>query len=234
MSKKEKSKIDLQRLWQQVDFKKTSTITLILSNLLVISFAIADNLSAVELLWIYWTQSVIIGVFNFIKIFTLKEFNTNGIKINNSPLQPTKSAAKFSAVFFLLHYGFFHFIYAVFIGSFPFINHSNNSGPDGKFILLSAAMFFVSYLIEFINYNKEEKEELPNLGRLISAPYARIIPMHLTIILGGFIGLAGKVFSGNTNLPVIILFTTIKTIVDLITHSVDINLLSKKSAAATD
>jgi hypothetical protein len=231
---KSKSQIKFTELWQQVDFTKTSTLTLIFSNLLVIFFTIVDDLSANDVLWIYWSQSVIIGIFNFIKMITLKEFSTEGFKQGGKSMLPTRATAISSAVFFLFHYGFFHVIYAVFLGAFSTISHSSDSGSDTKFIFISAAIFFVSYLIEFINANKEDKLEIPNIGKIMFAPYARIIPMHLTIILGGFIGAAGGLFSANTNLAIIILFTSIKTVVDLITHSIDFKLLSKQSAAVSD
>ncbi|MCK7526195.1 MAG: DUF6498-containing protein [Ignavibacteriales bacterium] len=94
-------------------------------------------------------------------------------------------------------------------------------------------MFFISYLIEFINSRKEQPDELPNLGAIMFAPYARIIPMHLTIILGGFIGAAGSFFSTNTNLSIIVLFIGIKTVVDLFTHSIDFKSLKLKKQTET-
>jgi len=52
--KSDKQKIKLSELWSQVDFSKTSTLSLVFSNLLVIFFAIVDGISANEVLWIYW------------------------------------------------------------------------------------------------------------------------------------------------------------------------------------
>ncbi len=66
----------------------------------------------------------------------------------------------------------------------------------------------------------------------MSAPYARIIPMHLTIIFGGFIGSIGQAFSANTNIVIVVLFTTIKTVVDLITHSVSFSKRTPNRAVA--
>lgn len=229
-----KPKIKFSELWQQVDFTKTSTLTLIFSNLLVIFFAIVDDISANDVLWIYWSQSVIIGIFNFIKMITLKEFSTEGFKQGKKQMLPTRATAISSAIFFLFHYGFFHVIYAVFLGAFSDFSHSNGSNSGTKYFFLSAGMFFISYLIEFINSSKEETDELPNIGYIMFAPYARIIPMHLTIILGGFIGVAGGLFSTNTNLAIIILFTAIKTVVDLITHSVDFKKLIKQVSTVPD
>ena len=232
MSKK--PRIKLSELWSQVDFTKTSTLTLIFSNLLVIFFAIVDGISANEVLWIYWSQSVIIGIFNFIKMITLKDFSTEGFKQGKKQMLPTRATAISSAVFFLFHYGFFHLVYAVFLGAFSDFSYSSNSASGTNYLLLSSGMFFISYLIEFINSRKEQSDELPNIGLIMFAPYARIIPMHLTIIFGGFIGAAGSIFSTNTNLSIIVLFIGLKTVVDLITHSIDFKKLKEQTATVSD
>ena len=101
MSKK--SPIKFSQLWSKVDFTKTSTLSLIFSNLLVVFFAIVDGISANEVLWIYWSQSVIIGIFNFINMITLKEFSTEGFKQGKKQMLPTRATAISSAVFFLFH-----------------------------------------------------------------------------------------------------------------------------------
>jgi hypothetical protein len=58
--------------------------------------------------------------------------------------------------------------------------------------------------------------------------------MHLTIIFGGFIGAAGSIFSTNTNLAIIVLFIGLKTVVDLITHSIDFKKLNKQTSTVSD
>ena len=229
-----KSKLNFSALWKQVDFTKFSTLSLIFSNLLVIIFAIVDNLSAVDILWIYWTQSVIIGIFNFIKILSLKEFSTEGFKQGNRQVLPTRRTKISTAIFFLFHYGFFHFIYAVFLGGFSNFANTGTNGSNLNYILYAAVTFFASYLIEFINSGNDAQEAVPNIGKLMFAPYARIIPMHFTIILGGFIGAAGSAFSADTNLAIIILFTGIKTVVDLISHSVSFDMLKKQAATVSN
>ena len=231
---KNKTQINLIQLWKQVDFTRLSTLSLVFSNLLVIIFAVVDKLSAIDILWIYWSQSVIIGVFNFIKIISLKEFSVVGFKQGNKQLLPTKATKISTAIFFLFHYGFFHLIYAVFLSSFSAFGYSSNSEFEMNYFLFSTAMFFVSSLIEFINSNKEIPEELPNIGKIMFAPYSRIIPMHFTIILGGFIAAAGSSFSVDTNLAIIVLFIGIKTIVDLITYSISFKLSKKQTAIVSD
>ena len=229
-----KSHINFSDFWKQVGFTKLSTLSLIFSNLLVIFFAVVDKLSAYDVLWVYWLQSVIIGIFNFIRMITLKEFSTEGFRQGNKQALPTKATKISSAVFFLFHYGFFHFVYAMFLMGFSDFTQSSAQSSGTSYFIYSAGMFFISYLIEFINSNKEKSEALPNIGYIMFAPYARIIPMHLTIIFGGFIGAAGSFFSTNTNLAVIFLFVGIKTVVDLLTHSINFNMLKKQTAHVSD
>lgn len=227
-------KFKLSKLWQQIDFSSYSTLSLIFSNLLVIVFAVIDKLSAIDLMWIYWSQSVIIGIFNFLKLITLKDFSTEGFKKGNKSVQPTRATAVSTAIFFLIHYGFFHLIYAAFLWSFsesPGFAHSDSDSSGTGYLWLLAGVFFVNYLIEFITERGNPPEGLPNIGRIMFAPYARIIPMHLTIIFGGFAGAAGSYFSGDTNLFIIVMFIVMKTVVDLITHSVNLSNLKKRVSA---
>jgi hypothetical protein len=49
----------------------------------------------------------------------------------------------------------------------------------------------------------------PNIGMLVSTPYLRIMPMHLTVVLGGLI------YGGPGTL---LLFGVLKTFADVIMH----------------
>lgn len=219
--------LSLSTFIRNIDFHKISTWSLIFSNLSVIFFALIDNLAASDVLWIYWGQSVIIGVFNFLNIISLKEFSTEGFKQGGKQALPTKGVKISTAVFFLFHYGFFHFVYAMFIGGFDSMNYVNSSNSGSNFVLYSSVIFFVSYLIEFISSRFKPSDELPNIGKMMFAPYIRIIPMHLTIILGGFVTAFGDIFSTDPNLFIIILFAAIKTSVDLVTHSINFSQPAK-------
>lgn len=232
MNKKRLSSKEIfDKAFSKENLFKPPVLSLIISNLLIAVYAIVDNLSVMEVLWVYWIQSVIIGVFNFFKMITLKEFSTEGFKQNKKEVLPTKATKISSSVFFLFHYGFFHVIYAVFLTSFSDFNFSGPEGIDGIYLLVSSVMFVVSYFFEFIKEKEDVSTELPNIGTIMFAPYVRIIPMHMIIIFGGFVGMIGTVFSVRGDLAVLAMFIILKAGVDVISHSISIDDLKTGAEA---
>ena len=199
-----------------------------------------ENWDISTIIWIYWFQSVIIGLFNFTRI--LQEFSTEGFKINDNPAPPTTSTKIFTACFFLLHYGFIHIVLMAILVKHTFgyepINITFGWGLGGiidekinkymnefqienekkdikfEYILLSAAIFFINHLYSYI-YNKPKETKKLNIGMLMLYPYARIIPMHIITFLG---------YQTNN---LLIMFLICKTLADAIMHSVEHNLLQK-------
>lgn len=200
---------------------RVSTWALIFSNLSIIFFAVVDGVGIMEILWIYWIQSVIIGIFNFIKILSLKEFSTESFTQGNKPVPETTAAKISTAIFFLFHYGFFHVIYAVFLSTgLNIISGSENVSGKSTYIIYAAVIFLINYIIEFFYYLRE-REPKPNLGKMMFSPYVRIIPMHITIIFAGFVGMGGMFFSLESGLVVIVFFTLLKTFIDVISHNTE-------------
>ncbi len=106
-------------------------------------------------MWVYWLQSITIGFFNFILILQLKEFSTEGFKINDRPTQPTQSTKIFTAFFFLFHFGFFHFGYLMFLlaGAFTKAYGNTLNSAELKFILLTALLFFINHLFSYFSFS---------------------------------------------------------------------------------
>lgn len=227
------SKKIFNKAFTKENLLKPPILSLLISNILIAVYAVIDNLSVLDILWVYWIQSVIIGLFNFFKMITLKEFSTEGFKQINKEVLPTRTTKISSSVFFLFHYGFFHVIYAVFLTSFSDFNFSGPRGVDGIYLLVSSGMFVISYFFEFVKEKEEVSNELPNIGTIMFAPYVRIIPMHLIIIFGGFIGMIGTVFSVSADLVVLALFIILKAGVDVISHSFNLEDLKTGAEAST-
>ena len=182
---------------------------LIASNLTVIVWALIEGWSLAIIIWIYWSQSVTIGILWFFKILTLKEFSTKGFHINNRPVEPTTGTKIQTAVFFLVHYGIFHLVYAIFL-----LGLCKTAGK--RSILFMAGVFLVYQCFSFFYNRKWEDKQKPNIGKMMFFPYARIIPMHLTIIFGRI--LSKGTFSGKMTLA---LFMLLKTLADVIMHVVE-------------
>ena len=189
---------------------------LLFSNLVTIFFATKEGWNLSTIMWVYWFQSITIGFFNFARILQLKEFSTEGFKINGQPAQPTQSTKIFTAFFFLFHYGFFHFGYLIFLltGTFAKSYEQSLSSIELKSILLAALIFFINHLFSYF-YNRPRDTKKQNIGSLMFYPYARIIPMHLTIILGS---------SFVSALP---FFLVLKTFSDAVMHIVEHKVIRK-------
>jgi hypothetical protein len=80
------------------------------------------------------------------------------------------------------------------------------SAGDIKFIAFSSLLFFLHHGFSYF-YNRPGAGKTEDIDALFFYPYARIIPMHLTIILGALIRAATLPF-----------FLVLKTAADVIMH----------------
>lgn len=184
----------------------SSTWILLASNVFTIALAVFEQLSFGTVIWIYWMQSVVIGLFNAIRIFSLDKFSTEGMTSNGQPVAPNSVASKIqTGIFFLVHYGLFHLVYAFFLfASFPDVHL--------WYVGVGAAIFFSNHLFSFIEHWKADRTRTPNLGSIMFRPYLRIIPMHLTIVLFGMVMQSART---------LIIFLLLKTVADVTMHMLE-------------
>jgi hypothetical protein len=182
----------------------------------MIFFALYENWDLLTIMFIYWCQSVIIGIFTFFKIISLKNFSTEGYIGISSLLIRSPSAVKISlAAFFAFHYGFFHFVYYMFLIAGPFLWAGSTLSFDSVTMVLVIAIFFFNHLFSFLYNQKRDANKKKNIKKIMMFPYFRIIPMHLTIIFGSFF-----IISGAPQIT-LILFLILKTIADTAMHIVE-------------
>jgi hypothetical protein len=143
------------------------------------------------------------------KILTLKKLTTTEINIQSGITALSVIGKVPIAVFFLFHYGFFHFAYAVFLRSF-------SKGVELRPIFSMAGVFLVYECFSFFYNRKWEGKQKQDTGKLLGFPYVRIIPMHLTIIFGGI--LSAGTFKGRIPLAI---FMLLKTVVDAAMHNIE-------------
>ena len=174
---------------------------LLITNISTIIIALKQNWNILYLIWIYWFQSVTIGLFNFFKLKLLAK---------QDKVQSTFSLHWF----FALHYGLFHFVYLVFILVFTifkeefFPNLIQFTLKDFGWMFILSLAFFINHLFSYF-YNKEEILS-KDINQVMLFPYARIVPMHLTLILAFFLGSSS-----------LLLFLILKTVMDIIMHGIE-------------
>jgi Family of unknown function (DUF6498) len=169
------------------------------------------------ILWIYWAQSIIIGLFNFADILTLQKVEPGSWKENDNIVSDAR-AKGCASFFFLFHYGFFHLAYVVFI--FAFVKTEGLF--DFNFFILSVAAFLISQLIWFIKRKTTYAKVPGNIGKMFILPYLRVVPMHLTILLPAFTGVSA-----------ITIFLLLKTLVDVIFYITTGNQFKNNMAGFT-
>lgn len=187
------------------------------ANIVSLVVAVAGGWSIVDLMLVYWLQSVLIGASYCARILSLEKFSTENFKINNRAVAPTRETKLKTAAFFAFHYGFFHVVYLVFIGA---------EAPPGTFTdpqLWACGLAFAVNHVYSYRYNRDmDRHGMPNIGTMMFTPYLRILPMHLTIVFG---------LVSSTGLGLVV-FGTLKTAADVAMHLVEHRLLARRRPRA--
>jgi len=199
---------------------------LLASNGVTILLALTQDWNVLPLMWIYWFQNIVIGFFHFLRIRQLEEFSTEGFSMNGRPAQPTQETKHHVARFFLLHYGTFHLAYFVFLlvfsrtGMFSSADENAFGSGDLTYVVLAALVFLGNHIFSYF-YNRPRDIGRPNIGTMMFYPYARVIPMHLTIVLGWLLSSR------------LLFFLLLKTLADVIMHVVEHRILLRRHAQQT-
>jgi hypothetical protein len=156
--------------------------SLILLNLLFIYEFKDDPRQYTSIIWLYWCQSVLIGVFNFLDMITLKNIDVSDINISGKPAT-SKQAKGCLPLFFLFHYSMFHVGYFIFL-----LVDFKLSDTNFSYLKWALGGVFLQQVIHFTQNKIKYAHQPGNISRMFFTPYLRIVPMHLTILLPKFLG----------------------------------------------
>jgi hypothetical protein len=218
-----------------------SAYGIVLMNVAVIGVALVSGDGLLMLMWPYWIQSVVIGYYNARRIQKLRVFSTEGFTINDEAVDPTPETRNKTWVFFAFHYGFFHFVYFIFLSAFSAQAAGTGTVPvtientgevvafevgqlpawGGLWLLVTLVGFVISHGQSHREHVASDLRHTRNIGTLMFIPYLRIIPMHLTIILGALLGNGGG----------LLLFGALKTVADVAMHKVEHRMLQGVAGA---
>ncbi len=190
-----------------------SEIVLIGSNLLAILLAIVLQYDFAIVIWSYWFESVIIGLYAIASMVLI------GLR---GRMPATGYLA--GAGFFTVHYGMFHFVYMIFLTVMPISALELEQLP---FVFLTGFIFLLSHGVSFLEHSFKSKEKAgtnweADIGPIFTKPYRRIVPMHITIIASGFV--MALITEELASQILLIVLMALKTGVDLASHRAKHNI----------
>lgn len=210
--------------------RKPSVIALIAANLVPLAGVLFFGWEVFPLMFLFWSENVIVGVFNVLKMI----FAVGGGGIGQ--------AAKFFIIpFFCVHYGMFTFIHGVFVvvlfgggmqhGGSPFDMLETFCGTVREDHLGWAILgLIISRGISFVtNYLGKGEYKNVTAPLLMIQPYGRIVVLHIAIIGGGFLVMALK----SPTLGLLLLIV-LKTMLDLASHLREHVKFSEAAPVKTD
>jgi hypothetical protein len=186
-----------------------STLALIASNLVPVVGALYFGWRLSDVMVLYWAESAVIALFNVAKIAFIGRW-----------------MAVLTCIYFLAHFSAFmamHFliIYDLFVkGQHDFAN-DDLATVANLFVSLWPALMalLISHGISFVMNFIGNKEYLNiTVRQQMAAPYARVVLMHVTLIIGGFI-----VQILHDPAAVLLLFILIKIFIDVDAHTKEHN-----------
>ena len=212
--------------WRQTIARNDPVLLLIAANLFTIVLALVQGWNFATVILVYWFQSVTIGFFTVMQILTFPADGAWGASPETRMRMGSRSfpmAGPITGIrkmgvagFFTLHYGLFHPVYLGFIPMDAFVTGTGLQGiPD---ILIACVFFFANHLYSFLFYRSHDEGERMTLMEIFVRPYARIIPMHLTIIGGGFLLAFAGGAGMDANRLVVLFFLCLKTLMDMEGH----------------
>lgn len=175
--------------------------SLLIANIITMVWALKEGWSLDLMIWVYFSQNVILGIFWPVKVFDSFADSSYKKKVQ-------------SVTVFLPHYLLMHFLYATslynFFGKELFTNF--------KYILTMAGVFFLSEIVSYFSENRLNRTKPLNLATVQLFPYARVLPMHF--VMG--VGITLEVEGTNPHL-IVMVFLFLKVFADITIYLVERN-----------
>ncbi|MFC5367680.1 DUF6498-containing protein [Salinirubrum litoreum] len=216
-------------------------LALVGANLLPLAGVLFGGWTVWEVLIVYWIESGIVGLFSIPRILLAagsSDDSTFSVTINGRPVDVSGPETPVDGLhvypenvpiagFFCMHYGIFWVVHGVFVLSFPLFLGGGGASVGavgggglgtliGTFGTIGLAIvgLVVSHGVSFVtNYVGREEYRHTSAGERMSAPYGRVVVLHVTIIVGAFL-----VGSLGGPLPALVLLVVLKTGIDLGAH----------------
>lgn len=165
---------------------------LIIVNLIPVYGVWFEGWNAAQVFIVYCLETVIIGLFNVIKMACVTLF-VKPRDVWSTAGGITKAGGLFFIIFFMVHYGFFVFVQTqIFFGVSGLVKDNSFLGPYrqipeilGKEGLLLLMIFITYYTLHTLfSFFLSGEYKTISLGKLMFQPYGRIFVQQLVVIVG--------------------------------------------------
>ncbi len=168
------------------EFFSGSVLGLLVANLIVIIWAMVEQWSLAIVVWIYWGQSVIMGVFWLWRVIcNIGPPVRRGMAPEAEPSEVALRNPVGTAAFFLFHYTMFHFFL---VGALVAISEKSPGqlieALPMRMLVLLAVVFVVEQYISFKKDLKADSGKRLDVRKSAVFLYAHVIPIHVTIFIG--------------------------------------------------
>ena len=190
-----------------------TAIFLITANLIPLFGVVYLRWSLNNILFIYWFENIVIGIYAILKILVSKRRIEHGVIVKTS--SGTKEYKSKIAIirFFVMHYGLFILGHGLFL--------TNTLRIPLFFIptlVVPITGLFLSHGVSYVTHYLAKKEyEHMEVNKMMWLPYKRVIIMHGAVLLAAIFSLSADVINS------IMLFALIflKTVADLFSHVIE-------------
>lgn len=187
-----------------------SAYVLLATNLIPLVGIALHNWTVFQVLLLYWCENVVVGGFNVLRMLAAQPKS-----------EITWAGKLFLIPFFCFHYGMFTFVHGMFVvalfggGKFGGFSGSTllNAVRSTGLTIPVAALIASHGFSFFHNYLAGGEYQRVALPQLMFRPYGRIVVLHLTVLLGGFL-----VMALGAPVAAIVLLVALKTAIDLGAH----------------
>lgn len=203
-----------------------STFVLLFANLLVLGFAVFYNLRFYDLIMIYWSETVIIGFFNIIKMLICAKSPElpKELVILRSNITPyTKGENIIFLILFPIHFFAFCFAFAKAIEKVFLPDHLPTSDliinlDISTDFLLAGLVLFISHGISFfIHFIGKREYVYTDMRSLQGAPYKKLMTLQVFIFGGGWV----LEHFGGHSLSLTTVFISGKIMIDIWQHNIE-------------
>lgn len=170
-----------------------------------------------DLLLLYWLENAVIGLYTVLAIVVSWP--------DGRPAAARVAAKLFAVPFFVVHYGMFWIVHGIFLMAFfgdglvrmgdsPlsfFVSPIRAAIDRSQVLAWPIAAMVVAHGVAFVSTFLAAGEfRTVGVAQLMQRPYGRVVVLHVTIVLGGFLA----VLLGPS-LAVLLLFVTVKIVADV-------------------